>query len=112
MPVAKMLTGIWTSSFGYFHDDYLLSFDPKTPHEYLYWSEQEFRLNASLVHMYWHAHHKYATSANPSSLSMWPSWASRLAEHTRRVLQVHARASFAWVPSHLHVASTKIGVAV
>jgi len=81
MPVAKMLTGIWTSSFGYFHDDYLLSFDPKTPHEYLYWSEQEFRLNASLVHMYWHAHHKYtedmwATSASAEQLGLMEKFGS------------------------------------
>lgn len=72
--VGKLLTGISTWSFKP-HDDYLLEFNPSHPTEYLYWLENRFTTNASLVHMYWHAHHKYAedmwvVSASPKDLNL------------------------------------------
>ncbi|KAL1495902.1 hypothetical protein AB1Y20_014545 [Prymnesium parvum] len=74
-PVAKMVAGIHTNSFGYLHDDYLLTFDASKPHEYLYWSEQEFKFTGSFVNLYWHTHHGYtddmwATSATADDLQL------------------------------------------
>ena len=57
--VGKFMTGISTLSFKP-HDDFILVFDPARRTEYLYWMEGTFTANATMVHMYWHAHHKYA----------------------------------------------------
>jgi len=85
LPVAKMLTGIHTGSYGYNHNDYILAFDPDKIHQYLYWSEKYFRMSGSLVHMYWHTHHKYtedmwATSASAEQLNLMNDYGSAFAD--------------------------------
>lgn len=56
---SMLITALITNSFRP-HDDYLLIFDPSHLTEYLYWGEGRWICNATMVHLYWHAHHKYA----------------------------------------------------
>jgi len=93
--VGKMLTLICPNSFGGLHDDYILDVNPALGTVYLYWLEQFWPMNATMAHIYFHAHHEYtediwAISASAESLGLMDMFGARWNNLTASGLSVSA----------------------